>query len=208
MALTHVTPGRQKHAQQKVLAARLSNPLLCPHVAPSRRKQVYCVCCALYSTFLRSREHSNASTAPFLIVDNMNCISPTLRIGYQEDAHEFLAHLLDRTEIHCKRQTPPLPLCEVMRGQLLGTVRCCVCGEVSKKQDPFETLSLEVSGVSVHEMLRHFTASEVLDGDNKYRCEGRCGKALVRAPCRVRACVCDRVCCIPRSSLPGNWLPT
>ena len=113
------------------------------------------------------------------IVNNLHLISKSLRLGYQEDAHEFLAHLLDRTEVHCKSQA--LPICHVLRGELLSTVTCAACNGVSKKLDPFETLSLEIEGMSdLHHALRHFCASETLDGNNKYRCEGRCGNVLVR----------------------------
>lgn len=50
----------------------------------------------------------------------------------------------------------------------------------SNKVDPFLDLSLEVTRApSVRRALQHFTAPEVLDGANKYRCPKN-GK-LVRA---------------------------
>ena len=150
--------------------------------ACGRHPTQFCVNCRLHELFVESRGAPNRSVSPFRIVDNLRSIARTLRPGYQEDAHEFLAQLLDTSEMHAKKQEPPRGVRHVMRGQLVGCVTCTVCRAVSQRHDPFETLSLEIAGgASLEHMLGHFTAMEVLDGANKYRCEGRCGNALVRA---------------------------
>jgi len=77
-----------------------------------------------------------------------------------------------------------LPVCTLFRGRLQSSVECRSCGHVSRTFDPFETLSLEIAGCrTVEECLRRFFSSEVLDNDNKYRCNG-C-KALVCAEKRL-----------------------
>jgi hypothetical protein len=96
------------------------------------------------------------------------------------------------SEPFCLSWSLRLWACVLQRGKLLGTVTCTVCHAVSRKEDPFETLSLEIAGMrSVHDALRHFTAIEWLDGREMYRCEGACGKTLVCAATRCSRC-CPR----------------
>jgi hypothetical protein len=156
-----------------------------PHLAPPvlppplllvpRRHPDYCVNCALHEVFARSRQFGmGTAVVPGEIVDHLHVVARTLRRGKQEDAHEFLALMLGTSGMHA------LDACPVMRGQLVGCVRCTVCGTQSTKLDPFETLSLEIGTMdSLEDMLRHFSASEWLDGANKYRCDGKCGNAPV-----------------------------
>ena len=154
------------------------------HVLVARRRRrtgFFCVNCNLCTVFLRSREIGvGCSYAPHDIVTHLREVAPTLRPGRQEDAQEFLAQLLGISGLHAKEQSPPLDVCPVMRGQLVGCVQCTVCGTKSFKFDPFETLSVEIGALdNLEDMLRHFSASEWLDGANKYRCGGACGHALV-----------------------------
>jgi hypothetical protein len=75
-----------------------------------------------------------------------------------------------------------VPVCTLFRGRIVSRVTCQnpSCRASSDTHDPFETLSLEIAGVdSVGAAMARFTAKEVLDGANRYRC-GAC-KQLVRA---------------------------
>lgn len=59
-------------------------------------------------------------------------------------------------------------------GYLRSQVRCLECHRGSNTYDPFLDLSLEVARCkSLEHALAHFTAPEMLEGDNKYRCS-RC----------------------------------
>jgi ubiquitin carboxyl-terminal hydrolase 36/42 len=50
-------------------------------------------------------------------------------------------------------------------------VKCSSCGFTSDTYDPFLDLSLEINRAdSLVKALRRFTAVEVLDGDNRYKC--------------------------------------
>lgn len=57
-------------------------------------------------------------------------------------------------------------------------VKCTACSHCSNTYDPFLDLSLEiVRADSVTKALARFTAVDVLDGDNKYKCP-RCKKKV------------------------------
>ena len=61
----------------------------------------------------------------------------------------------------------------IFGGQLRSCVTCQSCGRESVKLDPCMDVSLECAKVkSLEQALKLFTRVEVLDGDNKYRCEG------------------------------------
>lgn len=108
--------------------------------------------------------------SPTEIAHHLSVIGPTLHLGSQEDAHEFLAALLDTLERHAVRVG--MAPCGLLRGTLVSRVTCTVCGHFSDKEDPFETLSLEIrDAASISDALRHFTAVERLCGDNQYFCE-------------------------------------
>eukprot|EP00798_Chlamydomonas_sp_ICE-L_P006654 gene6654-3317_t len=69
----------------------------------------------------------------------------------------------------------------VFMGRTLSQVKCLACGHCSNTYEPFAALSLELSyqTLSVEDALKLFTNAEMLDGDNKYKCE-KC-KSLVKA---------------------------
>ncbi len=64
-------------------------------------------------------------------------------------------------------------------GYLRSQVKCTKCNYESNTYDPFLDLSLEVFHCnSVIKALKHFTAVEVLDADNKYNCK-RCNRKVI-----------------------------
>jgi hypothetical protein len=71
-------------------------------------------------TFAESRRVGPGSAiAPRLITNNIGMVAKTIRLGFQEDAHEFLAQLLDTMERHCKADHRDI--CTLM-----VCVRCCL----------------------------------------------------------------------------------
>jgi len=116
------------------------------------------------------------------------------RPGRQEDAHEFLVHLLDAMndgelqqagiDQHSSgwRDRLPIPRLDettfvhrVFGGYFRSQVKCTSCGNRSNTYDPFLDLSLEVSRKSCHSIddaIREFTRKETLDSDNRWKCSG------------------------------------
>lgn len=114
------------------------------------------------------------------------------RPGRQEDAHEFLVHLLDAmNDGELKeagidqnksgwREKLPVPRLDettfvhrIFGGYFRSQVHCTACKFNSNTYDPFLDLSLEVSRKgcrSVADALREFTRKETLDSANRWKC--------------------------------------
>jgi ubiquitin C-terminal hydrolase len=116
------------------------------------------------------------------------------RPGRQEDAHEFLVHLLDamndgelkgaginqhtsgwRDRLPVPRLDETTFIHRIFGGYLRSQVRCNKCGYCSNTYDPFLDLSLEVSKKSSNSVayaFSEFTRKETLDSANKWKCSG------------------------------------
>eukprot|EP00397_Hematodinium_sp_SG-2012_P005709 GEMP01005731.1.p1 GENE.GEMP01005731.1~~GEMP01005731.1.p1 ORF type:complete len:706 (+),score=148.28 GEMP01005731.1:183-2300(+) len=134
---------------------------------------------------------SRAPITPIQLMKRLKMISKELRVGRQEDAHEFLRHLLDA----CHRAFIPargkgdnsIPAAvthttlvhQLFGGYLRSQVKCTACNFCSNTYDPFLDLSLELENCSSVTMaLKQFTAEETLSGTNKYKCQ-KCKKLVV-----------------------------
>jgi ubiquitin C-terminal hydrolase len=114
--------------------------------------------------------------------------------GRQEDAHEFLVHLLDamhngelraaginqhssgwRDRLPVNRLDETTFIHRIFGGYFRSQVRCKACGYCSNTYDPFLDLSLEVSkksSNSIMQSISEFTKRETLDSDNQWKCSG------------------------------------
>lgn len=130
--------------------------------------------------------HSSGKTiAPTAVVKNLRVLSKTFRKGRQEDAHELARCLLDAMHKKCVEIVKPKIspnsaraetsfVWKVFGGKLRSRINCKTCGRNSDTFDPFLDLSLEVGRAkSVLGAFKLFTHTEILDGDNKYKCEGK-----------------------------------
>lgn len=76
-----------------------------------------------------------------------------------------------KTKIKEERVKETSVIHRIFGGYLQSQVKCLECNTESNRYDPFLDLSLEIFHCNtVEKALSHFTASETLDGDNKYRC--------------------------------------
>lgn len=121
------------------------------------------------------------------------------RPGRQEDAHEFLVHLLDAMQDgelrsaginqHARgwRDNLPIPRLDettlvhrIFGGYLRSQVKCTKCGYCSNTYDPFLDLALEVSkksSTSISSAFKEFARKETLDKNNQWKCSG-CRKSV------------------------------
>lgn len=145
--------------------------------------------CALESHVKQALSMSGRVLSPSYLVKNLRCVSRSFQMWRQEDAHEYMRYLIEALQKCChslevsggvSSKTQKSLIHKVFGGQLRSQVKCTQCSYCSNTYDPFLDLSLEiVRAESLLKALARFTAVEVLDGDNKYRCS-RC-KTEVRA---------------------------
>jgi len=103
-----------------------------------------------------SKKSKIHSLTPKGILNNLKVISKNLKIGRQEDAHEFLLYLLDALEKSCKIYTDTIKsnfiinsngnednlIQKLFGGKLASCVICLKCKNVSKKNDQYLDISL------------------------------------------------------------------
>lgn len=79
----------------------------------------------------------------------------------------------DSWDVHISQNSSPIV--DIFHGILYGSVKCPNCGHIEKVHDPFIFLSLPItrkfSAIKLHDCLKNFSKSEVLDNDNKWKCE-------------------------------------
>ena len=161
----------------------------------------------VHGTSSSGSNHAGHALAPKAIVNAVPSLGSggsrngyKFRPGRQEDAHEFLVHLLDSMNDgelkesginqHASgwRDRLPIPRLDettyihrIFGGYLRSQVRCTSCGNCSNTYDPFLDLSLEVSRKScqsVGSAFVEFTRKETLDSENRWKCSG----------CKKRVC--------------------
>ncbi|MCO5557031.1 hypothetical protein L7F22_010586 [Adiantum nelumboides] len=142
----------------------------------------FCAMCALERHVREALSSNGRVVSPSYLVKNLRNICRSFQLWRQEDSHEYMRYLIEALqrccsgELHGGRSF----IKSVFGGSLRSQVKCTQCSHCSNKYDPFLDLSLEVARAdSLHKALAHFTAIEVLDGDNKYHCS-KC-KTKVRA---------------------------
>jgi ubiquitin carboxyl-terminal hydrolase 36/42 len=139
-------------------------------------------------TLLESQEDDKLSVKPLLIVNRLNDICQSLTPGRQEDAHEFLRHLVDiMNENYLSRYIENLtlddysksttPINQIFGGFFRSTITCKVCGYRSETFEQFMELSVDINKTdSLTEAIQLFFASEHLE-DSCYTCE-RCNRKV------------------------------
>ncbi|XP_042025800.1 ubiquitin carboxyl-terminal hydrolase 25-like [Salvia splendens] len=164
-----------------------------------KEKKGDCPFCILEKRISRSLSSEAVSDAPVKINSCLRIYAEHFRTGRQEDAHEFLRYVIDACHNTCLRLKKLQQLQrgrngtanggdiagagetvikEIFGGALQSQVKCLSCGAESNKVDEIMDISLDIlhSG-SVREALQKFFQPEILDGNNKYKCD-KCKKLV------------------------------
>lgn len=157
------------------------------HLKICKVKDSVCLLCEFCK--LCSELQSRRALTPYNIIRNIKMICKHIRIGRQEDAHEFFIYLLDALEKSYtnfsksinnkfivdnkgKNQRNYNLIQNVFGGELSSEVQCMKCKKSSVTIDKFLSISLEIlNSDSIERSLDKFCKSELLFGANRFLCE-------------------------------------
>ncbi|CAN8269342.1 unnamed protein product [Cochlearia groenlandica] len=148
-----------------------------------------CPFCIVEKRIARSLSVEQATDAPNKISSCLKIFAEHFKFGRQEDAHEFLRYVVDachNTSLRLKKlrvkggeaSNGNTVVKEIFGGVLQSQVKCLSCGAESNKADEIMDISLEIlHSSSMKESMQKFFQPEILDGNNKYKCE-KCTKLV------------------------------
>jgi len=151
----------------------------------------FCALCLLAAHAREAFENTKAAVHPKAMLKRLQELGGRqMRLGRQEDAHEFLRqflHSCDNASLKpavAKNKEMPLYVQrttlvqQLFGGYLRSQVLCLDCGYQSNTFDPIMDLSLEVAHAStIERALEGFTKAEKIAGATRYRCQ-RCQSAV------------------------------
>ncbi|KAG0501975.1 hypothetical protein HPP92_002047 [Vanilla planifolia] len=147
-------------------------------------KKEWCFTCAFESLLMKAKQ-GKSPLSPDGIISHINDIGCNFSQGREEDAHEFLRHAIDAMQSACLKEAGASACREsnaettliqlIFGGYLNSKVKCMRCRGKSEQRERMMDLSVEIHGDigTLEEALARFTATEILEGENKYKC-GRC----------------------------------
>uniref|UniRef100_A0A0D3H1D6 ubiquitinyl hydrolase 1 n=1 Tax=Oryza barthii TaxID=65489 RepID=A0A0D3H1D6_9ORYZ len=147
-------------------------------------KKEWCFMCEFEKLVGEGRQ-GKIALSPTGILSHLPDIGSSFGPGKQEDAHEFLRYAIDAMQSVCMKEarksgthrlheeTTLMQL--IFGGYLRSKIRCTRCDATSEQHERILDLTVEIDGdiSSLEGALERFTSTEVLDGDNKYKCS-RC----------------------------------
>ncbi|KAL6554331.1 Ubiquitin carboxyl-terminal hydrolase 25 [Orobanche minor] len=159
-----------------------------------KQKKDECPFCILERRIALSLNSEAVSDAPLKINSYLRVYGEHFHTGRQEDAHEFLRYFIDACHNTCLRiknlqqqqqrgkigtanggnisWSAETVVKEIFGGALQSQLKCLSCGVESNKIDEIMDISLDILHCgSLREALQKFFQPEVLDGNNKYKCD-------------------------------------
>ncbi|KAJ0795970.1 putative ubiquitinyl hydrolase 1 [Helianthus annuus] len=146
-------------------------------------KRERCFTCELEGLVMKAKD-GNSPLSPVRILTHIENIGSNLGHGKEEDAHEFLRYVIDALQSACikeakrnlnsfEEETTLIGL--TFGGYLRSKIICMKCGGKSELHERMMDLTVEIEGDirTLEDALDKFTCTEILDGENKYKCS-RC----------------------------------
>ncbi|EPZ36416.1 cysteine proteinase [Rozella allomycis CSF55] len=147
----------------------------------------FCSFCEMEKLFSKCLETRKGALEPTKIVQGLRVISRRMKLGRQEDSHEFLRCFIESLQknslfgldpkIDAKLKETTI-VYQMFGGHLQSQITCSICKTTSDTVDPFLDLSLDIRhSNSVIKSLETFVKPEFLRGSNQYHCS-RCQKKV------------------------------
>ncbi|KAK2532146.1 hypothetical protein Q9966_008410 [Columba livia] len=176
----------------------LANYLLSREHSRTCHQSGFCVTCVMQNHVTQAFANSGSVIKPVSFVRDLKKIAPHIRLGRQEDAHEFLRFTIDAMQKAClpdctelDRQTQATTLIHQIFGGSLRSrgrslaVKCSMCKAVSDTFDPCLDLPVEITvpgqgqqAANVEQALELFVKPDLLGGENAYLCD-KCKKKVL-----------------------------
>ncbi|XP_064926062.1 ubiquitin carboxyl-terminal hydrolase 36-like [Columba livia] len=164
----------------------LANYLLSREHSRTCHQSGFCMTCVMQNHVTQAFANSGSVIKPVSFVRDLKKIAPHIRLGRQEDAHEFLRFTIDAMQKAClpdctelDRQTQATTLIhQIFGGSLRSRVKCSMCKAVSDTFDPCLDLPVEITqAANVEQALELFVKPDLLGGENAYLCD-KCKKKV------------------------------
>lgn len=102
-------------------------------------------------------------------------------ITIQMDADEFYNLIFDQWEAQLFKQEHKREFRSFYGGQTMNQIKSKECKHVSERMEPFFAVQCDIAGkANLEESLQAYVQGDVMEGDNKYKCES-CGGKFVDA---------------------------
>lgn len=153
-------------------------------------KKGWCFTCEFEALLIKAKQ-GKSPVSPTGIISHIHDIGSNFGQGREEDAHEFLRYSIDAMQTACLKEAGASALSEITEettliqlifgGYLRSKIKCMRCQVKSERRERMMDLTVDIHGDigTLEEALARFTTSEILEGENKYRCD-RC-KSFERA---------------------------
>ncbi|CAM9721306.1 unnamed protein product [Lampetra planeri] len=160
----------------------LANYLLLQEHCSTCQRSDFCLMCVMERHVVSTFNNSQTVLTPSVITNNITRIAKHLRIGRQEDAHEFLRYVVDAMQASClyghselDRYTEATTLIyQIFGGYLRSRVECMQCCNDSNTYDTCLDIALYINNSShLVEAFGEFFNEEILD---EYTCARCCHK--------------------------------
>ncbi|MEW5306345.1 MAG: hypothetical protein WDW36_008814 [Sanguina aurantia] len=136
---------------------------------------------------INGSKKKTGTLSPKKFVERLKKDNELFRSYMHQDAHEFLNYLLNQVvetlESEAKAKgavgSPESPIVtwghDTFQGKLVNETRCLHCETVTCREEVFMDLSLEIDqNCSLTSCLKQFSATEMLEGDDKFFCDRCC----------------------------------
>lgn len=123
--------------------------------------------------FAELQDSIRRSIDPSLCVAQiMNYEETPIDIHTQMDVDEFYNLLFDRWESQMPNTRAKMRMRSFYGGQLVQQVKSKECEHISERIEPFSAIQCDIKGISsLQESLQTYVDGEIMEGDNKYKCE-------------------------------------
>ncbi|KAJ0805520.1 putative ubiquitinyl hydrolase 1 [Helianthus annuus] len=147
-------------------------------------KRGWCFTCE-FESLVKKAKDGISPLSPIRMLTHIENVGSNLGHGKEEDAHEFLRYVIDALQSVCIKESKRKSLNSLEEettligltfgGYLRSKIMCMKCGGKSEQHERMMDLTVEIEGDvrTLEEALYMFTSTEILDGENKYKCN-RC----------------------------------